>query len=696
MAAVALTWGLAGAASPIPCSPGQAPPVEQIVPAIFGSGAADCDPNGDGRISAADLPALALAVASGGTATPTGTPTESGTPTSTPTPTATPLATATGTPRACPSATADLMVDIDDRSGAASVNVVLSGQALGGSCAGGAGETSYHQSCSGSGSFSCGPIAGLAPGPWRHSIEVTSPDTGQKQYRRSLLLAAADPSRLAFTVFPTVITVQKRANTGDGTLRKALQDAAGAAKPLLIQFAPAAFPSGSPIAIELAFALPTIDSDEVTIDGFDEDGLPGNRIIDAGGAMLGNPALSITGARNHIVGMQLRNAGSGDRDVLSITGAAADGNVVEHCIVQNATSADGIGIDGGAGKGFDDTVNIVRDCDISGAADKGVKVTTGAYARIEGSWIHDNQNGGIQSTLGGHVQAADNLIERNRGSTAQNGLSVSPADDTSSGAFSDLESAGNIVRFNGANGISVRASSLASVEDSYFAVNASSGIRIANDGGDGATAVVEGSTSVCNGVDGAIITNTSVGDFGGGPLGSAGNNAFTQNNVGGDNFRNATGLQMSAINNQWEHCGTGTSCNTDAILAHDLSDHGAFTTVVPAQAHRSLQPPILDRVEPTRGEQGGLLRIFGSGFNAIDGHFSETDCANVTLRNRCVPLRGNCVRIDGAPADVVAVTPTMLVVRWPFTCTAPVELQVTTDQGPTGVTSAPITVCTPQ
>jgi len=52
------------------------------------------------------------------------------------------------------------------------------------------------------------------------------------------------------------------------------------------------------------------------------------------------------------------------------------------------------------------------------------------------------------------------------------------------------------------------------------------------------------------------------------------------------------------------------------------------------------------------------------------------------------------VQINGASAPVEAVTPTMLIVRWPFTCAAPVPLVVTTDQGSTGASSAPFTVCT--
>ena len=83
----------------------------------------------------------------------------------------------------------------------------------------------------------------------------------------------------------------------------------------------------------------------------------------------------------------------------------------------------------------------------------------------------------------------------------------------------------------------------------------------------------------------------------------------------------------------------------------------------------------------------------GSGFDVIDGHFAEDRCADVTARNTCVPVRGNCVQINGSAAAVEAVTPTMIVARWPFTCTEPVTLIVKVDQGPDVVVSPPISVC---
>ena len=409
---------------------------------------------------------------------------------------------------------------------------------------------------------------------------VLTPNTRQAQHRASLLVAGSPPNRLRLTAFASVVTVTTTANDGNGSLRKLIRDAGSAAKPLLIQFSPRVFPPGVPTTIDLDFALPALATDDVTVDGTDGTGATGNRIVDAEGLPIG--ILSITGSRNHITGLHLRNAGAGERDVLDISGADAEANLVERTIIDGAASADGIGIVEGAGQDFEASANVIRDCEVRGAADKGIKVTTDAHAVIENCWVHDNVNGGIQATLAGHVRAQHNLVERNRGGTAQNGLSANPPDASAPGEFSELVTRGNISRANGANGISVRAS-LAEIRDDYLAANASSGLRVFNDIGDPASARVEGTGAVCNGVDGAVVADTSTTDLGGGPAGSPGNNAFAQNNLpgGGANLRNSTGTVVYAVNNQWENCGTGSVCEEDRIAALDISDHGLNTIFVP-------------------------------------------------------------------------------------------------------------------
>lgn len=674
LACALLVFGAAGARaqSDLP------PALEAIIAGIF------TPPN---AFKAASLVAEILSIADGVTPTPSPSPSATATMTVTATVTQTP------TLRACPQKTAAIEVEIDNRSAAIPAVVHLSGARSEGGCLGGEGAETYDvvANCP-QGVSVCTIVSGLRPGTWVHQIEVTAPALGQVQYRRALLVAGSTPDRLSHTVFAGVSTVSTTADSGTGSWRNLIANAAMPSKPLLIQFSPVAFPPGVPTTVLLRSAAPSLTANDVTVDGIDATGERGNRIIDAGG--LATPAMTITGARNHVIGMRLRNAGANDRDVLSISGAAAKGNLIESSIVDTAASADAIGVDTQAGGSFTD-VNIIRDCEVFGAFDKGVKVTTGSFARVEISHVHDNRNGGIQAALGGHLQVINNLVEDNRGSTAQNGISVLGADDNGGEvSFSELFTRGNISRRNGASGIAVRVGASASIRDDYYAVNGTSGIRVFNDVGPAATADVQGSSAVCNGGDGAVVANTSFADFGGGALESPGNNAFTQNNLpeGFENFRNSTGSLISAINNQWEHCGNGTTCNDSAIERLDLNDDGLNTDISPAQAHRNLMP-VISSVFPTRGHRGDLLRIYGSGFDVIDGHFAENRCAEVAARNTCVPVRGNCVQINGAAAPVEAVTPTMIIAHWPFTCTEPTQLIVKVDQGPDVVTSEPIAVC---
>jgi hypothetical protein len=106
-----------------------------------------------------------------------------------------------------------------------------------------------------------------------------------------------------------------------------------------------------------------------------------------------------------------------------------------------------------------------------------------------------------------------------------------------------------------------------------------------------------------------------------------------------------------------------------------------------------LEPPVVTRVSPSKGREGELLRIYGLHFNAIDGHAGEESCADLASSNSCLPLRGNCVRIGDVSAPVEAVTPTMLVVRWPLTCVSPLPLVVVAARGGSGTPSQPLAVC---
>jgi hypothetical protein len=595
---------------------------------------------------------------------------------------------------ACPPMGGSLDVFIDNYSGVETASATVHGELVEPSCQSQALAETYRieVECEPDSKAACGHVDGLLPGTWRHRFESNATTGLQLQYRKGLLTSGDLPESLRFRTFASIFVVTNPANAGNGSLRNALQAAPDLAKPLLIRFDDLVFPPGVLTVIALDFPLTRLETDDVTIDATDAFGEIGNRIVDAQGSTFG--VLSITGARNHVIGLRLRNAGEGNRDIVQISGAGALANVLERCIIENAVNGDAVGIDDMAGTDFDESVNVLRECEISGAADKGVKVTTGAHGLIERSWIHHNANGGVQATLGGNALTIENVIEDNSGSTAENGLAAQGFEPTS--GASQLLSRGDIVRRNGASGFAIRGFALGRIRDGYLAANGRSGLRVFNDVGSPAVASAEGTTVACNASDGAVVADGSRLDLGGGEVGSGGNNALTRNSLtaSGINLRNATVNVVGAINNQWEHCGNAGICNHDAIAALDIRDLGLLTLFDPAQAHRASEVPVVTRVSPTRGREGELLRIYGRAFNAIDGHGGEEACVHIAASNACLPLKGNCVRIGDVPAVVEAVTPTMLVVRWPFTCVAPVPLTVTVQRGEGGMSSQPMTVCT--
>jgi hypothetical protein len=659
--------------------------VAALVRALFsGSACGGSDVNGDTTVSAADFAALAPLL---GAPRPTLPPTATATATASATPSASRTATATATPRDCPGG-AELQISVENPGMVAAVGAIASGRLLKSTCRNNAGLLASYEMNVGDEALT---ITNLAPGLWVHSFRVHNPNTGQRQYRQTLLLANGGTNRVSFTVMASVFTVRNPDDgSGSSTLRDAVRNSANAAKPHLIQFDEITFPSGEPTSIVLNSALPALTGAQVTIDGTDADGTAGNRIIDAGGRAIAGFTLS--GTANTLVGLRIRNTGGNNRDVLSIAGAEAKQNRIERCIIDTSTTGDAVGVDDAAGGDFLQNANVITDTEIYGASDKGIKVTTGSHLRVERSWLHDNVNGGIQATLSGNVLAMDNLIERSTGTaTAQNGLSVNGAALDTPMVPSQLFAYGNIARFNGGNGLSLRGYSVAFVDGNYFSANQRDGIRLSSEG-DSPSAVIEGSSAVCNAVNGATVEGMAQGDFGGGPLGSHGGNAFTQNNLpgGAENFLNLIGDTTFAVNNQWEHCGTAATCNEQTVADYDIGDHGRITVFKPAQAHRTGVAPAITAVRPSSGKAGDLVRILGNGFNAIDGHDAQ-QCADLTVRNRCAPLRGNCVRIGDVPAVLEAVTPTMLVIRLPFTCVEPVPLTVTTQGG--GI-SAPALLCT--
>jgi hypothetical protein len=209
-------------------------------------------------------------------------------------------------------------------------------------------------------------------------------------------------------------------------------------------------------------------------------------------------------------------------------------------------------------------------------------------------------------------------------------------------------------------------------------------------------------------------------DFGADGATEAGRNAFTDNGftVAGvprvkRNFVNALidfAAPAPAQGNQWQHCypTSGATADRCSVTAISRDDTNNITTVAVAdrvdagnpQPHASTIAPTIDGVTPVRTVAGGVVRLVGGGFDAVSGHAGGgRDCTALASGNGCAPLRGTCVEVlaDGEwieVADVLAVTPTHLVVRSPITCTAPTLLRVRRRAfNGTEVTAAPVPFC---
>ncbi len=543
---------------------------------------------------------------------------------------------------------------------------------------------------------------GLAPGIWVHRIEVTSGEAqGQIQTRRSLIMAASAGDQVqTWQLFRQVLTVETTDDGADcrGCLRQALRDAATATKPALIVFAPSVLGT-----IVLDDALPELSSDRITIDALDSDGLPHQRTIDANG--LSRAALRITGADNHVLGLRLTNVG-GNSDLLLIDGPRANRNRIEsvqvvgrgldicerldetgcvvarQCIVPNRIvprgdcGDDGIAIRDSAGA---TGANILSDVDVSGAFDKGIKISEGGVAVVEDSWIHGNADGGIQATLEGNLTARRNRSEGNRGTAGANGIAVNGA-RIGGVTPSLLVTRGNIVRNNALRGISVRSLSRAVIRDDFVCGNGSVGndvgfgIALLDAAGLSAFADVSGAALVKN-VDGGVLAmGNSIGIFGGD---SPGRNAFALNGEATGlsnptNFRNLSTQTMAAVGNHWQGCGRTYRCDAAAVLREDVYSPTAAVLTMPALPNAIRRAPTITEIYPKRATRGDLVWIHGSDFDAVGAAAEDTGCNGPG--RPCSPADANCVIIDRQPAEIVAATPTTLVIRAPFTCVEPVKL----------------------
>jgi hypothetical protein len=711
---------------------------------------------------------------------------------------------ASGAPPPCPDA-AQIAVVVDNRSDDATLEVAVEGTLVDAdaTCAG-AGEPTYtaRLECTGQGVVRCGGVGGLRPGLWVHRFAVTvAGSTRQEQAQRSVLVAGvpgAVSNAVVWTAYPRTFVVGA---ADPAALRSALDGAAAFtashAAPALVTFDRTVFPgAATPATIFLARgphcahetcgdsfpATLCMAGSRIVVDALDRDALPGAVVLSADTCAY--PLLRVYGSDVVLRGVHLQGSrkpnptGACQVDTLAMVGADARRNRLEQAIVAGPTCGDAVSVERDAADA------VIVDSRITGAEDKGIKITNGGQATVARSCVHDNRNGGVQVTLGGAGTVRENVVQRNVPGSAQNGLS---ATGNGTPRPTTLATDGNVVRFSGGRGLSVTDDASATFRNDYVGDNQFAGSKVestaAGAAGTRPGASFHGVAMVCNRHDGLSGTcSPAPGDvetacstaadccrnddgtvdpacvqattckqgsiprgFGAvvaqaagrdapevsyGDAAEPGRNAFSMNRggVGGANLKvTVDGPAISALANQWEHCGSGGACDVTRVTAEDIVvSEGAVTVGAPLGPRAGA--PIVRAVSPARPARGTLVRVFGENFNAIEGNplavgVGADVCASVPacdLDGRCAS--GPCVentcpcaasstvvqdanRLTGANELALrhdgklllafhpdAVTPTMLAFHMPVDCFAPLRLELSkrTPSGATATVGIPL------
>ena len=673
----------------------------------------------------------------------------------------------------------------DNESADAAVDLVVTGErvvsATGCDASGSGLATTYATTvaCSGAGASKCGRIPDLAPGVWVHHLAAQVSDGAsavQLQTATTVVVAGTGASNVVeWTVFGRTFVVTK---TTASELRGRLDDAraytAASPHPALVRFSANVFPGASaPKTIALqslpSCALDTcldgretaycFEGDRVTVDALDAEARPGGVVL--GVTTCNNSLMRLYGTDNVWRGVVFQGTTDASPavavDTLTIAGLQTGGNRFEQCTIVGPTLGDALSIEGDAAQPGSGPApeNAIAGCEIRGAEDKGIKVDFGGVARVERSCVHDNQNGGIQATLGGTVTAVENVVQHNLGGAAENGLFAGVPNPEDSQFANALTTRGNVVRFNGARGISVVNHATATLADDVVTDNYRAGLRVET-GLAGVTpaVTVRGSTFACNYTSGLCMNGsgqvcrvagecefnvctagsgaaTGVGvaldqpcvgctlpavDLG--MMGDAGRNAFTLNGnpnatpPGGVNLSSAVPTTVPARGNQWEHCDPADAsdpnhCNmTEVPLLDVRTSNGATFDLGTPVGPRHGPVPVVGSISPARPRAGDLVRVYGGVFDAIDGmacHPSgelpadPCDAGNpdTVAKNAGNASQGNHVTVtmDGVDydAEVHQVTPTMLVFAMPVDCTSAATLVVARGND----VALPVTLCDP-
>jgi hypothetical protein len=528
--------------------------------------------------------------------------------------------------------------------------------------------------CVGSGVVRCGQIERpLQPGAWVHRLDEVRVDgmlAAQQQAQRRVLVAG-DPvdvsNAVVWTIYPAAFVVQQ-ATADEVQLRLDQATAYTACNPdpdrrALVTFSWDVFSASAQKEIELLPAdqcggtgrnvctptrVPTncpcdpasvsipcvwtgapdgthaglcIAGDRITIDALDRDAQPGGVMLSV--ASCAQKLLRLYGTDDVLRGLTLEGSqvpvadpttcgdpgGPIQVDTVAITGPRASGDLVEQSRIVGPTCGDAVSVDDDA------TGNTIATSEILNAADRGVKVDMGGSATIDRSCVHDNRKGGIQATLGGTVMASENVVQRNMGGKGQNGLTVvDQCPDDQDGCPDDRRSMlttwGNVVRFAGGRGVSVRDNATGMFWNDYVANNTFKG------------SVVE--TTKHAPVDGQGMERVPTATFSGVGITC--------------NFQNA--LTKQCNDDEETPCTTDTDCclNDDGTIDPTCTKHctGSIPPGVGAETHADpghASPVVTygDAGYPTDGQPG--RNAFTSNRNP-----TRNDGANFLLTNVTAPV----------------------------------------------------------
>jgi len=612
---------------------------------------------------------------------------------------------------ACPSANADVKMMVINASGVSAPMITVTATQLAANCDGGTGATTPQTrqfTCNFSNglgpAMDCGTITGLQPGVWLFDLTgpqpmpPSMPNVTQRQFQKDVMIGGTpNPNKIHWTLFPQVLSVNNAGSTNTtGTFRKAIGDAnivsdpPGGFMPVLIQLL-----AGQSFTIAQNSSLPTLTKGRVTVDLTSNLGTNGVTIDFGSQGTSGAAGWTITSGHNDLIRFTMQNIAQDTttKDVLAIQNANADDNVLDGMVLTDTRTSPGVFgrhrlfLMNGAGDNFQIRVpggaqvlsgaaNYVKNCDINGGSQSnghhGIDVTQNARVVIEHNKIHHNREGGIRAEGTGQAQAKYNLIENNGiAGTSGNGIAVVKQDNpyVDGGTLSTTR---NRIRSNYNGAVKTVCSAVATVTGDYAASSVNGpGVAITNLGADGCntshmpTATIGETTAALNAQDGAVVSGqVTVAGVSFGTNTSTGKNAFTKNNCTGTppndvctNFANRTSpavTGLNAINNQWQHSGTASSCTgscncgvcdascTSPICLQDIhNDPQTSTKYSPPLMYRS-GAPAFDPTTPFYprkvANSTDIVWFQGSGFNVIEGVAAGGDKCSPSVKGNCVSL----------------------------------------------------------